>query len=252
MDGGRGLPTQRPPLRAPLLPFHLSVTANSPLPPPVQPPSPPHRSVFPGDWSNFLQRLSRSRLAGADTARVTENDFGGGGPLHALALQLQLWASYRCGGWPMAAGAAGAAGAAVLMRGRAGMRIQVIQEGEAGGDRGFCWSAWFASDQAALSHSLHLAPTRHPCRGQLLARTVRGMMCYRAAVRLHVQLECPRPPDVSPAAYEGWVEALVGAKFQYVCACQVRAQSGMAGSWGVWAISPQLASRRVHTRIGYA
>ncbi|KAG2442546.1 hypothetical protein HXX76_002632 [Chlamydomonas incerta] len=109
-------------------------------------------SVFPGDWANFLQRLSRSHLAGADTARVTENDFGWGGPLHSLSLQLQLWASYR---------------------------------------------------------------------GQLLARTVRGMMCYRAAVRLHVQLECPRPEGVSPEAYEGWVEALVGAKFQYVCACQV-------------------------------
>lgn len=55
------------------------------------------RSVFPGDWNNFLQRLG-SMLGGADMSCVTENDFGAGGPLHGLALELQLWATFRCGG----------------------------------------------------------------------------------------------------------------------------------------------------------
>ncbi|GLC51113.1 hypothetical protein PLESTB_000467200 [Pleodorina starrii] len=109
------------------------------------------RSVFPDDWKNFLERLS-GFLGGADLARVTENDFAPLGPLHALAPELQLWATYR---------------------------------------------------------------------GQLLGRTVRGMMCYRRAVRMLVDLEYPRPAEVSPEAYNSWAEDLVDSKFQYVCTCQV-------------------------------
>ncbi|PNH09351.1 putative callose synthase 6 [Tetrabaena socialis] len=109
------------------------------------------RSVFPGDWHNFLERLG-TRLGGADLSRATEHDFGPAGPLFGQALDLQLWATYR---------------------------------------------------------------------GQLLGRTVRGMMCYRSAVRMLVQMEYPRPEGVSAAEYGAWVEALVDSKFQYVCACQV-------------------------------
>ncbi|GIL73021.1 hypothetical protein Vretifemale_3258, partial [Volvox reticuliferus] len=135
-------------------------------PPPVGPGRPPDllsetednvslmsylRSVFPADWKNFMERLS-GMLGGADLSRVTENDFAPMGPLHALAAELQLWATYR---------------------------------------------------------------------GQLLGRTVRGMMCYRRAVRMLVELEYPRPAGVSPAAYNAWAEAFVDCKFQYVCTCQV-------------------------------
>ncbi|GIL42944.1 hypothetical protein Vafri_768, partial [Volvox africanus] len=109
------------------------------------------RSVFPDDWKNFMERLS-GMLGGADLSRVTENDFAPMGPLHGLAAELQLWATYR---------------------------------------------------------------------GQLLGRTVRGMMCYRRAVRMLVELEYPRPAGVSPEAYNAWAEAFVDCKFQYVCTCQV-------------------------------
>ncbi|GLI69025.1 hypothetical protein VaNZ11_013564, partial [Volvox africanus] len=109
------------------------------------------RSVFPADWKNFMERLS-GMLGGADLSRVTENDFAPMGPLHDLAAELQLWATYR---------------------------------------------------------------------GQLLGRTVRGMMCYRRAVRMLVELEYPRPAGVSPEGYNAWAEAFVDCKFQYVCTCQV-------------------------------
>ncbi len=51
--------------------------------------------MFPGDWDNFLERVS-GLLGGAPMSNVTEADFGPGGPLHRLAIELQLWATFRC------------------------------------------------------------------------------------------------------------------------------------------------------------
>ena len=39
-------------------------------------------------------------------------------------------------------------------------------------------------------------------RGQLLGRTVKGMMCYERAVRMLLQLEYPRPEEVDEAEYQ--------------------------------------------------
>ncbi len=51
------------------------------------------RSVFPQDFANFMERLG-DRL-GVDLRHVTEEAFAPGGPLAELALELQLWASFR-------------------------------------------------------------------------------------------------------------------------------------------------------------
>ena len=94
-------------------------------------------------------------------------------------------------------------------------------------------------------------------RSQLLARTVRGMMAYEAALRLLAHLECPKvrpwvagvwrgwglgggghivkaachccthtpfpqPPGMSEVKYEALVEDVVRSKFTYVVASQVR------------------------------
>ena len=52
------------------------------------------RSLYPGDWANFLERLA-PRLGGVDPASVSEEDFCTGGALSHLQMELQLWASYR-------------------------------------------------------------------------------------------------------------------------------------------------------------
>ncbi|GFR40490.1 hypothetical protein Agub_g1058 [Astrephomene gubernaculifera] len=57
-------------------------------------------------------------------------------------------------------------------------------------------------------------------RGQLLARTVRGMMCYERALKCLCRLEYPTPLGIADADYERWVDAMVAAKFEYVVAVQ--------------------------------
>lgn len=52
------------------------------------------RSLYPGDWANFLERLA-PRLGGIDPASISEEDFCTGGALSHLQMELQLWASYR-------------------------------------------------------------------------------------------------------------------------------------------------------------
>ncbi|GFH10041.1 1,3-beta-glucan synthase component FKS1 [Haematococcus lacustris] len=51
------------------------------------------RSVFPDDWEHFKERLG-SRL-GVNLQAVSEEAFAPAGPLADLALELQLWASFR-------------------------------------------------------------------------------------------------------------------------------------------------------------
>lgn len=78
----------------------------------------------------------------------------------------------------------------------------------------------FAPGGALHAHCLQLQLWAS-YRGQLLARTVRGMMCYERAVRVLVQLEYPRPPGLAPASYDAWVDKIVDAKFSYVASVQV-------------------------------
>ncbi len=85
--------------------------------------------------------------------QVSEDAFAPGGPLAELALELQLWASYR---------------------------------------------------------------------GQLLARTVRGMMCYDKALRILARLENPCPPNMPRHTYDEWISQVVASKFSYVVSAQVR------------------------------
>ena len=52
------------------------------------------RSLYPGDWDNFLERLG-PRLKGIEPASISEEDFCTGGSLEDLQMDVQLWASYR-------------------------------------------------------------------------------------------------------------------------------------------------------------
>ncbi|KAJ9527498.1 hypothetical protein QJQ45_025772 [Haematococcus lacustris] len=108
------------------------------------------RSVFPDDWEHFKERLG-SRL-GVNLQAVSEEAFAPAGPLADLALELQLWASFR---------------------------------------------------------------------GQLLARTVRGMMSYDKALRVLARLEQPCPPNMARSQYDAWIDDLVSSKFSYVVSSQV-------------------------------
>eukprot|EP00198_Chlamydomonas_reinhardtii_P003824 XP_001693160.1 glycosyl transferase [Chlamydomonas reinhardtii] len=57
-------------------------------------------------------------------------------------------------------------------------------------------------------------------RGQLLARTVRGMMCYERALKVLCRMEYPTPVGITDADYERWVDNMVASKFEYVVAVQ--------------------------------
>lgn len=57
-------------------------------------------------------------------------------------------------------------------------------------------------------------------RGQLLARTVHGMMLAEKGLRVLAKLEYPMPTDMSELDYKKWVDRLVGSKFEYVVAPQ--------------------------------
>ncbi|KAG2442264.1 hypothetical protein HXX76_002351 [Chlamydomonas incerta] len=57
-------------------------------------------------------------------------------------------------------------------------------------------------------------------RGQLLARTVRGMMCYERALKVLCRMEYPAPVGITDADYERWVDNMVASKFEYVVAVQ--------------------------------
>ncbi|GIL51750.1 hypothetical protein Vafri_7680 [Volvox africanus] len=57
-------------------------------------------------------------------------------------------------------------------------------------------------------------------RGQLLARTVRGMMCYERALKVICRMEYPTPMGITDDDYNRWVDAMVGSKFEYVIAVQ--------------------------------
>eukprot|EP00798_Chlamydomonas_sp_ICE-L_P008246 gene8246-1515_t len=57
-------------------------------------------------------------------------------------------------------------------------------------------------------------------RGQLLARTVRGMMCYEQGIRVLCRMEHPKPHGVSEKQYQQFEDTLVQSKFEYVVAVQ--------------------------------
>jgi hypothetical protein len=89
-------------------------------------------------------------------------------------------------------------------------------------------------------------------RGQLLARTVRGMMAYEKAIRLLAHLECPQPPAMSDVKYHSLVDDVCRSKFTYVVASQVyaanRYSSSPKGRWlarGVDILLHQYPSLRV-------
>ncbi|KAK2080835.1 hypothetical protein QBZ16_000689 [Prototheca wickerhamii] len=72
-------------------------------------------------------------------------------------------------------------------------------------------------------------------RGQLLARTTRGIMAYERALALEARLETPRPPGCAAVAYEARLRDLVSSKFSYVIASQrygdLRRAPGARGRW---------------------
>ena len=71
-------------------------------------------------------------------------------------------------------------------------------------------------------------------RGQLLARTVRGMMAYEAGLRLLARIENPNP-GVSSLRYNSAIDDLVRSKFCYVVASQrygdLRKAPNAKGRW---------------------
>ncbi|KAL6774638.1 GSL1 [Auxenochlorella protothecoides x Auxenochlorella symbiontica] len=123
------------------------------------------KSAYAREWDHLLERLGPA-LNGLEPRHITAADFDVGGPLHAVQVQLLLWASYR---------------------------------------------------------------------GQLLARTVRGMMAYERGLALVARLESPRPPRLSEVAYEARLKDLVSSKFTYVVASQRygdnRRASAARGRW---------------------
>ena len=89
-------------------------------------------------------------------------------------------------------------------------------------------------------------------RGQLLSRTVRGMMAYERAIRLLAHLECPQPPGMSDVKYLSLVDDVCRSKFTYVVASQVystnRYSNSPKGRWlarGVDVLLHQYPSLRV-------
>ncbi|KAK9815749.1 hypothetical protein WJX72_008855 [[Myrmecia] bisecta] len=72
-------------------------------------------------------------------------------------------------------------------------------------------------------------------RGQLLARTVRGMMMYEQALRRLARIENPKPDGLSEEEYAAQVDDLVESKFTYIVASQVYGKNRSApqakGRW---------------------
>jgi 1,3-beta-glucan synthase len=57
-------------------------------------------------------------------------------------------------------------------------------------------------------------------RGQLLARTVGGMMRYEKALRILATIEHPKPNTMAEKEYNKWIDRLVSYKFEYVVTAQ--------------------------------
>ncbi|GIL75226.1 hypothetical protein Vretimale_7896 [Volvox reticuliferus] len=53
-------------------------------------------------------------------------------------------------------------------------------------------------------------------RGQLLARTVHGMMLNEVSLRVLAKLEHPMPPNMTETEYKRYIDQLVNCKFEYV------------------------------------
>ncbi|EFJ51969.1 hypothetical protein VOLCADRAFT_87013 [Volvox carteri f. nagariensis] len=72
-------------------------------------------------------------------------------------------------------------------------------------------------------------------RGQLLARTVRGMAAYERALRVLAAVESPRPPGKSPREHAAEIEDCVASKFTHVVASQLyghnRRSSNLRERW---------------------
>ncbi|CAD7698647.1 unnamed protein product [Ostreobium quekettii] len=91
-------------------------------------------------------------------------------------------------------------------------------------------------------------------RGQLLARTVRGMMAYENALKLICLLEHPRNETVPEDEYELMIEELVAAKFRCVVAAQVYGRNKRSRQlkhrWDARAIE-MLCCRHPTLRVSY-
>ena len=61
---------------------------------------------------------------------------------------------------------------------------------------------------------------------QMLSRTARGMMCCERAIRVLAEMEYPKPRDIAPVKYDGWLASLSEAKFTYVVASQASQGGG--------------------------
>ncbi len=92
----------------------------------------------------------------------------------------------------------------------------------------------FAEGGSLADHALSLQLWAS-YRGQLLARTVRGMAAYERAVRVLATLESPRPAGVGRREHAAVIEDMVGAKFTHVVASQLyghnRRSSSLRDRW---------------------
>ncbi|GLC38942.1 hypothetical protein PLESTB_000464000 [Pleodorina starrii] len=103
-----------------------------------------------------------------------------------------------------------------------------------GVDLGTATEADFATGGPLAAHALALQLWAS-YRGQLLARTVRGMAAYERALRVLAALEGPRPGGSSRAEHAAAIEDCVGAKFTHVVASQLygnnRRSSNLRDRW---------------------
>ena len=83
-------------------------------------------------------------------------------------------------------------------------------------------------------------------RGQTLSRTVRGVMTCTDALRVLGRLE---------GVDEAELEALVGAKFEYLCTCQIyaklKASAKAADQWKAEGIDQLLRQYAPHLKVAY-
>ncbi|KAG1659988.1 hypothetical protein FOA52_009662 [Chlamydomonas sp. UWO 241] len=73
----------------------------------------------------------------------------------------------------------------------------------------------FGPGQMLYEHRLELQMWASQ-RGQLLARTVNGMMRYEKAIRTLAQMELPKPPSMSESDHQKLIERIVQSKFEYL------------------------------------
>lgn len=173
------------------------------------------RGVYATDWDNFLERIARLAKAAAAAA-------AGDAPATNPPVALSPQAAKRI--------------QKHLHRGWQAIRDQDFRAGGV-------LENWALDLQLWASF-----------RAQVLARTVRGMLCCERALRILGQLEYPRPVGMSQEDYEAWLRELAQAKFTYLVAAQAygkqRASNNPKERWLAHGIEV-LLNRHAAMRVAY-